>query len=139
MVRLEGPSALEGCVEDHSDGTYTATYHACAAGNYTLNVTNGESALLLQHTGSQAISVTSVQTPLSLWYFWIWHANGRDHWWRLLLVILCQARPLDINSTAAIPRSFSTGVHWLQTWRSMWQDLPTRSRCCLGPPLPSAA
>ena len=42
-VRLEGPSSVEGSVEDHGDGTYTASYQVCVAGGYTLSVTNGES------------------------------------------------------------------------------------------------
>ena len=48
VVRLEGPSLIEGCVDDHNDGIYTATYQACVAGNYTLKVTNGGSRSLLQ-------------------------------------------------------------------------------------------
>ncbi len=42
VVRLEGPSAVNGSVKDHGDGTYTATYQACVAGTYTLGVTNGQ-------------------------------------------------------------------------------------------------
>ena len=49
VVHLEGPSSVEGSVEDHSDGTYTATYQARIAGQYTLSVTNGGSPLLLLH------------------------------------------------------------------------------------------
>jgi len=43
VVHLEGPASVEGSVEDHSDGTYTASYQACIAGSYTLSVTNGRS------------------------------------------------------------------------------------------------
>ncbi len=50
LVHLEGPSSVEGSVEDHNDGTYTATYQACIAGEYVLSVTNGGSPVLLQHT-----------------------------------------------------------------------------------------
>lgn len=42
VVRLEGPSAVDGSVEDHGDGTYTATYQVSVAGTYTLSVTNGQ-------------------------------------------------------------------------------------------------
>ena len=46
-VRLEGPASVEGSVEDHGDGTYTASYTACRAGPYTLSVTNGAAPLPL--------------------------------------------------------------------------------------------
>ena len=50
VVHLEGPSSVEGSVEDHNDGTYTATYQACVAGDYVLSITNGSSPVLPQHT-----------------------------------------------------------------------------------------
>ena len=51
VVRLEGPSAVDGSVEDHGDGTYTATYQASVAGTYTLSVTNGQPGSISPHLG----------------------------------------------------------------------------------------
>ena len=55
-MHLEGPASVDGSVEDHSDGTYTASYRACKAGPYTLSVTNGTTPCLL--TSAACLSLT---------------------------------------------------------------------------------
>ena len=54
VVRLEGPSAVDGSVEDHGDGTYTATYQASVAGAYTLSVINGQPGSISLHLSAGA-------------------------------------------------------------------------------------
>jgi len=41
VVRLEGPSELDGTVKDHNNGTYTASYTPTLAGVHQLHLLNG--------------------------------------------------------------------------------------------------
>ena len=58
-MHLEGPASVDGSVEDHGDGTYTASYTACRAGPYTLSVTNGTAPLPLTPQKPASHSQTS--------------------------------------------------------------------------------
>ena len=121
-IRLEGPASVDGSVEDHGDGTYTASYRACRAGPYTLSVTNGATPFLQTISSlpgthrRQLQSITPADLDLSA-------CLDADHL-RLDSLKKQQKQQTEAKvgtqqaSCAGPSQQFCSG---LQTWKSMWR------------------